>query len=141
MPDDSVDDGRRETDEMARFGTRRFFAVPMVTDTEFSGFVSFSSYRDANIFAPSHRSTLRAAAGIFAEAFARHETQGKLHYQARHDSLTGLANRWAFASAVEDGLRAIAMGDVDRYGGPAVRPRPLPRDQRLPRSRRGRSSC
>ena len=97
----------------------------MITDGLLSGFVSFASPRDENIFAPTHRSTLRAAAGIFAEAFARHEVQARLEHQARTDSLTGLANRWAFGAAVEDALEslrtqescgvAILLFDLDRF--------------------------
>jgi len=106
-------------------GAHCFLAVPMVTDGLLSGFVSFASARDENIFAPAHRSTLRAAAGILAEAFARHEVQARLEHQARTDSLTGLANRWAFGAAVDDAVAALREGsasgvalllfDLDRF--------------------------
>jgi diguanylate cyclase (GGDEF)-like protein/PAS domain S-box-containing protein len=100
-----------DVEELARKGACSFLAAPMVTDGQLSGFVSFTSYRDGNIFAPTHRSTLRAATGIFAEAFARHEVQARLEHQARHDSLTGLANRWAFGAAVDEALRSRAAGE------------------------------
>ena len=114
-----------DADERSRTGVCSFLAAPMVTDGLLSGFVSFTSYRDGNIFAPTHRSTLRAAAGIFAEAFARHEVQARLEHQAQHDSLTGLANRWAFGAAVDEALRsraaresrgiAVLLLDLDRF--------------------------
>lgn len=114
-----------EVEELAQKGICSFLAAPMVTDGLLSGFVSFTSYRDGNIFAPTHRSTLRAAAGIFAEAFARHEVQARLEHQAQHDSLTGLANRWAFGAAVDEALRsraaqesrgvAVLLLDLDRF--------------------------
>jgi diguanylate cyclase (GGDEF)-like protein/PAS domain S-box-containing protein len=106
-------------------GTHCLLAAPMVTDGLLAGFVSFTSMRDENIFAPTHRSTARAAAGILAEAFARHEVQARLEHQARTDSLTGLANRWAFGAAVEHALAtrgtdassgvAILLFDLDRF--------------------------
>jgi diguanylate cyclase (GGDEF)-like protein len=97
--------------EMTRRGARAFIAVPMVTDGQLAGFVSFSSHHDEHVFAPAHRSMLRAATGILAEAFARHDVQARLEHQARHDSLTGLANRWAFGATVEEALHALAAGD------------------------------
>ncbi len=106
---------------------------PMVTDGLLSGFVSFTSYSDENIFAPTHRSTLRAAAGIFAEAFARHEVQARLEHQARHDSLTGLANRWAFARRSTTRCGALAAGESRGVARVALRSRSFPRDQRLAR--------
>jgi diguanylate cyclase (GGDEF)-like protein/PAS domain S-box-containing protein len=119
------DGSGREVDELRAWGGKAFLAVPMVSDGAFSGFVSFSSHRDENIFAPTHLATLRAAAGILAEAFARSRAQARIEHQARHDSLTGLVNRWVFSDSLRAAVDRVASGasvgvavlllDIDRF--------------------------
>ena len=67
----------------------------------------------------------------------------QLAYQARHDPLTDLPNRWAFLEATG---RAVAPARSrararSRRRRAAVRPRPLQGDQRLARPQRGRRAA
>ncbi len=64
-------------------------------------------------FSINHVMTLRSAAGILAQAFAKREAEARLAYQAGHDPLTGLPNRWSFLEALRAGVDQLARdGDA-----------------------------
>jgi diguanylate cyclase (GGDEF)-like protein/PAS domain S-box-containing protein len=96
-------------------GVRSCLAVPMVNGGRFTGFLTFEALREERQFETSHVTTLRTAAGILAEAFARRLVEERLAHQARHDALTGLGNRWFFLESLEESLRALD-GTSDRRG-------------------------
>jgi len=119
------DSWHEERTALIERGVRSLLSVPMVEDGVFAGSISFSSLHLEPIFASSHLSTLRTAAGILSQAFAHHAAAELLAFQARVDSVTGLGNRWAIYNAVTDGLTrmrggespglAVLMLDLDRF--------------------------
>ena len=120
LPDDWALD--RET--LAASGVRSALAVPMVADGRCEGYLAGEVTLDDAAFDASHMTTLRSAAAIITEAFARHDVEVELERRARQDPLTGLANRFAFdedlAVALERVGRgvpgvAIALVDLDRF--------------------------
>jgi diguanylate cyclase (GGDEF)-like protein/PAS domain S-box-containing protein len=98
-------------------GTRTLIAAPMLHQHELAGFLSFSSTAAIELNDPSHLSMLRSAAGLLAEAFARHDAERRLAFEARVDSITGLGNRWAFLDAVQGTLDRVKRGEL---GGLAI---------------------
>jgi diguanylate cyclase (GGDEF)-like protein/PAS domain S-box-containing protein len=99
---------------------RSLLAVPLVDGDRFLGFVGFEAVREEVDWDAHHRATLRSAAGIMSQALARHEAEEQLLHQARHDSLTGLGNRWAFLEAVRASLDGLGGEQVESGAGVAV---------------------
>src|SRR5690606_36077908 len=94
-----VDQRERTADVDAyldEYRLRSVLSVPLAEDGNFAGFISFSSVLTGVLPDSTYSSMLRAAAGIVGGAFARHEAEQRLAYQATVDGLTGLANRWSF---------------------------------------------
>ncbi len=60
--------------------------------------------------------TLRTAAGILGQAFAKRDAEEQLAYQARHDPLTGLPNRWAFLEALDRAVRRLPASGTGADG-------------------------
>ena len=124
-------------------GARSALAVPLVDQGRVIGFIGFEAAQGEWSFAVNHVMTLRSAAGILAQAFAKRAAEERLAFQAGHDPLTGLPNRWTFLEALRSAVRRLA-DDPDGgrrspagRGRPAVRPRPLQGGQRLARSPAG----
>ncbi len=121
LPDDWAD----ERSWMVEAGVRSSLSVPMVEAGTFTGFVMVEVTLGDLAFDATHLSTVRSAAAILAEAFARHDVERELARRAREDALTGLANRWAFSEALDGALAALAEGasegvgvalvDIDRF--------------------------
>jgi diguanylate cyclase (GGDEF)-like protein len=95
----------------------------MVERGRCAGFVAFDAIRAPQVFESVHVSALRTAAGILAQAFARHEAQRELAFRARHDALTGVGSRWLFreelGGVLDDHRRrgaglAVLLVDLDR---------------------------
>ncbi|MGO9197850.1 MAG: EAL domain-containing protein [Acidimicrobiales bacterium] len=111
--------------ELIGGGVRGLLAVPTVLAGSFAGFVMIEHTFDDAKFDSTHFATLRSAAAIFADAFARNDAERKLAVRARTDSLTGLPNRWTFQYALEESLGNVALGatpgvtvaliDLDRF--------------------------
>jgi diguanylate cyclase (GGDEF)-like protein/PAS domain S-box-containing protein len=106
-------------------GVRGVLAVPMIRAGRFTGFVMLEHTYDGWSFDATHFTTVRSAAAILAEAFARNEAERELVNRARTDILTGLPNRWAFESSLDESLGDVALGkapgvaialiDLDRF--------------------------
>ncbi|MBI2704432.1 MAG: EAL domain-containing protein [Actinobacteria bacterium] len=123
--DELPDEWSAERGFWRRRGVVSVLAVPMMERGRYVGFLALDGFRETRIFEAKHVSTLRTAAGILAQAFARQAAEQRLAYQARFDSLTGLGNRWFFrdelASSLEHlearregGLAALLL-DLDRF--------------------------
>jgi len=112
LPDDWAD----ERAWMVEAGVRSSLSVPMIAGGSFSGFVMVEVTLGDLAFDATHLTTVRSAAAILAEAFARHDVETELARRAREDALTGLANRWAFSEALDGALEALAQGETSGVG-------------------------
>jgi len=99
-----------------RAGTRSLLAAPLWSGDGFAGMVMLESTLPSGHFGVGHAITLRSAAAILAEAFARHDAERRLAEQARTDRVTGLGNRWAFDEALDRALNAVASGTSPGFG-------------------------
>jgi diguanylate cyclase (GGDEF)-like protein len=101
--------------------------VPLTDQGRVTGFIGFEAVERPWTFEAVHVVTLRSAAGILAQAFARHAAERQLAFQARHDPLTELPNRWAFLDVLSGALTrlqwvddgdlglAVLLLDLDRF--------------------------
>jgi diguanylate cyclase (GGDEF)-like protein/PAS domain S-box-containing protein len=106
-------------------GVKALLAVPMSLGGLFAGLVMIEHTFEHADFDTTHFSTLRAAAAILAEAFARNDAERELAVRASTDVLTGLPNRWTFQRTLETMLErvgvqagfgvAVALFDLDRF--------------------------
>jgi diguanylate cyclase (GGDEF)-like protein len=116
--------------EKTWFESRRvasILAVPLTDQGEVTGFIGFEAVDREWTFEAVHVATLRSAAGILAQAFARYRAERRLAFQARHDPLSGLPNRWAFVDELAGALSrrdgatrpgsgvAVLLFDLDRF--------------------------
>jgi diguanylate cyclase (GGDEF)-like protein/PAS domain S-box-containing protein len=99
-----------------RAGTQSLLAAPLWTGDGFAGMVMLESTLPDGDFGVEHVISVRSAAAILAEAFARHEAETRLAEQARTDRVTGLGNRWAFDEALDQALNAVASGVSPGFG-------------------------
>ncbi len=112
-------------------GARSALAVPLADQSRVIGFMGFETVEGERTFSVNHVMTLRSAAGILAQAFAKRAAEERLAFQAGHDPLTGLPNRWSFVEALSravdrlapigsDGMTAppgvaVLLFDLDRF--------------------------
>jgi len=105
--------------------------VPLADQGRVMGLLGFEAVQSEWTYTANHLLTLRTAAGILGQAFAKREAEDRLAYQARHDPLTGLPNRWAFLEALQRAVRrlpsslgranpspvgvAVLLFDLDRF--------------------------
>jgi len=107
-------------------GVLSALAVPLSDQGQLIGFLGFEAVNREWTFDAGHTNTLRSAAGILGQAFARYAVEAQLAYQSRHDPLTDLPNRWAFLEATGRAVRhlerapsaqgvAVLLFDLDRF--------------------------
>ena len=102
-------------------GTLAVAAVPLVDEGRWSGFVAFESVAAAHPgWDDRHLAALRSAAGIIAQVRARQRAERQLAHQARHDPLTGMANRWAFLERLHEAAAALAGRAPGPRGGGGI---------------------
>jgi diguanylate cyclase (GGDEF)-like protein len=96
-------------------GVRSMLAVPVADQGRVIGMLGFEAVRGDWTYSSQHLLTLRTAAGILGQAFAKREAEERLAYQARHDPLTGLPNRWAFVEALQRAVGRLhsSLGRAD----------------------------
>ena len=101
-------------------GARAALAVPLADQGRVIGFMGFESSQSEWTFSVNHVMTLRSAAGILAQAFAKRSAEERLAFQAGHDPLTGLPNRWSFLEALSRGVSQLPIrregAEVDGNG-------------------------
>jgi diguanylate cyclase (GGDEF)-like protein/PAS domain S-box-containing protein len=95
---------------------RSAMAVPLSDQGKLIGFLGFEAVRREWTFDVGHTNTLRSAAGILGQAFARSAVEAQLDYQSRHDPLTDLPNRWAFLEATRRAVDHLARSPRPRRG-------------------------
>jgi diguanylate cyclase (GGDEF)-like protein/PAS domain S-box-containing protein len=105
-------------------GLHGLLAAPVLERGECTGLVACSALDPLAVHRTTTRTMLRSAAAILGEAFARNRAEQQLAHEARTDSLTGLANRRAFRSAIDDAVDAyqrdgaafsVLLVDLDRF--------------------------
>jgi diguanylate cyclase (GGDEF)-like protein/PAS domain S-box-containing protein len=107
-------------------GVQAVLGVPITDGTDVRGALVIESTLEGRVFDATHLSTLRTAAGILAQAFARSDAEAMLAYRAGHDQLTGLGNRWYVHDHLEQALArnrhpgphggvAAVILDLDRF--------------------------
>jgi len=110
-----------ERDFLRRAGVVSCLALPMASNGEFRGFVSFEVTIWEVAFDPVHLAALRAAAAVLVEAYGLNDALLELVFQARHDAVTGLLNREAFLEEVDAALRcstddtSLLLIDIDGF--------------------------
>ena len=97
-------------------GVKSALVVPLTDQGRVTGFIGFEAVNRPWSFEAVHVATLRSAAGILAQAFARHAAEQQLAFQARHDPLTELPNRWAFLDVLAGALTRLQWADDGDLG-------------------------
>lgn len=123
VPDvEALDDSWRiEKEHLVDRGTGSFVAVPLLDEGLVSGFISFESVSRPHEWGPHHTAVLKSGAGIIAQALARQAAEEDLAHRARHDTLTGLGNRWDFLDHLSEALAGLARTpETDAQRGIAV---------------------
>jgi diguanylate cyclase (GGDEF)-like protein len=93
---------------LERFGGEAAMAAPMVARGDFLGTLTVTVTSDAARLRP-RRELLDRVSGVVAQAATALQTAqlvDKVTHQARHDGLTGLANRTTFSERMEHALAA-----------------------------------
>ncbi len=105
------EDRRAERELLEPQGIRSLLVVPMLSLGELVGFVGFDSVARHRRFGSIEVETLRIAADAVVAVETRRRFEARLVHDARHDVLTGLANRVALEELLADAcLRASAEG-------------------------------
>ena len=128
---DLGDEWSQERQWFEERGVRSMLAVPLADEGRVIGMLGFEAVRSEWTYTANHLLTLRTAAGILGQAFAKRDAEERLAYQARHDPLTGLPNRWAFLEALQRSVHrlraslgranpipaglAVLLFDLDRF--------------------------
>jgi diguanylate cyclase (GGDEF)-like protein/PAS domain S-box-containing protein len=100
----------------AAAGTESLLAVPLVAGGDVLGIVILESTLSAITDDVAHLATTRAAAAVMAAAMLRNDAEAELAFQARTDRTTGLSNRWAAQSDLEEALVALDRDWVSGVG-------------------------
>jgi diguanylate cyclase (GGDEF)-like protein/PAS domain S-box-containing protein len=112
---DLAPDWGQEREWFEHRGVRSMLAVPLADQGRVIGMLGFEAVQSDWTYSAGHLLTLRTAAGILGQAFAKREAEERLAFQARHDPLTGLPNRWAFLEALQRAVRRLqsSLGGAD----------------------------
>jgi diguanylate cyclase (GGDEF)-like protein len=97
--------------QLERYGAVAVLSTPMVARGELLGTLSISVTSDADRIRP-RRDLLDRISGVVSQAAIALQTArlvDKVTYQARHDGLTGLANRAVFKEQMEIALAAAGV--------------------------------
>ncbi|HET8930105.1 MAG TPA: sensor domain-containing phosphodiesterase [Acidimicrobiales bacterium] len=100
----------------ASAGTESLVAVPLVARDDVLGAIILESTFTAITNDVAHLATTRAAAAVIAAAMIRHEAEAELAFQARTDRTTGLSNRWAAQSDLDEALDALGRNWIGGVG-------------------------
>jgi diguanylate cyclase len=88
-----------------------FSAVALLSGDVVTGTLGFIKFGDRE-WLTEELNALKAIATLFAQVQARILAEGRLHYLAEHDDLTGLLNRRALISRLDDRLSEGRPGPV-----------------------------
>lgn len=111
-----VSEFAEECQQFAAVNTESLLAVPLVARDDVLGIIILESTFTTITDDVAHLSTARAAAAVIAAALMRNEAETELAYQARTDRTTGLLNRWAAQSDLDEALVALERNWVGGVG-------------------------
>lgn len=104
-----------EREVLKERNTGSFMLVPLIDEGILSGFISFESTNRHTDWDSHHLAVLHSGAGIISQALARQAAEEDLAHRARHDTLTGLGNRWDFLDHLATAVGGLDA-DADRSG-------------------------
>jgi diguanylate cyclase (GGDEF)-like protein/PAS domain S-box-containing protein len=105
-----------ERQAFAAAGIESVLALPLVARDDVIGSIMLESTLATITDDVAHLATSRAAAAVIAAAMMRNDAEGELAYQARTDRTTGLSNRWAAQSDLDEALVALEREWVTGVG-------------------------
>lgn len=115
-PLDDTTEYEAEAELFDRAGTKSVLGVPLVGGGTVLGMIILESTVAGAEFDATHVSSARSASAIIASALLRRGAEREVVEQARLDRITGLANRWAFNSALDRAIDSLALGSVRAVG-------------------------
>ncbi|MBD2440124.1 EAL domain-containing protein [Nostoc sp. FACHB-110] len=113
-----------EQELLARDGIQSLLLVPLRLEDEFWGFLGLADCSEPRQWSRHEESTLLTMAASISGAWQRQQVEEKIRFQALHDMLTGLPNRFLFnellAKALPNAMRnneslAVMFLDLDRF--------------------------
>lgn len=119
-PEQTDQDYRSRVEQARSVAWPSVAAAPLLSGTETTGMLAFVSFGNRD-WRQDEINVLEAIASLFAQLQARIAAEDRLRYLAEHDDLTGLHNRRALISHLDDRLApgrpgpvAVLYLDVDR---------------------------
>ncbi|MBD2299909.1 MULTISPECIES: EAL domain-containing protein [Nostocales] len=109
---------------LAKDGIQSLLLVPLRLEDEFWGCIGLADCTSERTWSRHEESTLLTMAASISGAWQRQKVEEKIRYQALHDMLTGLPNRFLFneilAKAIPNATRnreslAVMFLDLDRF--------------------------
>ncbi len=110
-PDPDNADYQRTIEEGRAIPGVSYAGVPLLSGDVTTGTLGFIKFGDRE-WLPEELNALQAIATLFAQLQARIVAEERLHYLAEHDDLTGLLNRRALMTRLDDRLTEGQPGPV-----------------------------
>ncbi|MBV8927822.1 MAG: EAL domain-containing protein [Mycobacteriaceae bacterium] len=110
-PEPATDDYQRRIEEGRNIPATSMAAAPLVSNDMTTGVLGFVKYGDRE-WKPEELNALEAIGSLFAQVQARVKAEERLRYMAEHDDLTGLHNRRALLTHLDDRLAPGRPGPV-----------------------------
>jgi len=113
-----------EQDLLNRFHIRSLLFVPLLLEEEFWGYFGITDCSLERRWSKHEESSLLTMSASISGARQRHQVEERIRYQAMHDSLTGLPNRWylndILAKSIHQAVEqqkslAVLFLDLDRF--------------------------
>ncbi|MGY4710890.1 putative bifunctional diguanylate cyclase/phosphodiesterase [Mycolicibacterium sp. CBM1] len=108
---DDADDYQRRVEEASGVALPSLASVPLLSGDVTTGALGFIKIGIKD-WSPEELNALKAIASLFAQVQARVLAEDQLRYLAEHDDLTGLCNRRALLTYLDDRLRIGRPGPV-----------------------------
>jgi diguanylate cyclase len=110
-PEPANHDYQSRIEEARHVASSSVAAAPLVSGAATTGVLGFVKFGDRD-WDQAEINALQAIASLFAQLQARIAAEGKLRYLAEHDDLTGLHNRRALTSYLDQRLASGQPGPV-----------------------------
>jgi len=113
-----------EQNLLNRFHIRSLLFVPLLLEEEFWGYFGIADCSLERRWSRHEESSLLTMSASISGARQRHQVEERIRYQAMHDSLTGLPNRWylndILAKSIHQAVKeqkslAVLFLDLDRF--------------------------
>ncbi len=110
-PEPATGEYQQTIEKSGGVGGSSMAAAPLVSGDTTTGVVGFVKFGD-RAWAPEELNALEAIGSLFAQLKARIEAEQQLRFMADHDDLTGVYNRRALVTHLEERLRPDRPGPV-----------------------------